>query len=230
VAVREKNPPRPPGYARTGAQIDKLARLRVMWALTWPGKENPYECAAPDCHETADPGRQYHCAMHEQRILRSGTYRPHRCARCGDDFKRYGGNRMLCDQCRESWGYCGSAAHEGERLLPLEHMRAGQASGDCKECSNLRNRERRRAGGMASREEWIARSRRSVVAGVAASAATGTLVTYQALADALGLDADRQREQIYAAAHSARQTLLRDHNRKLVAVSGQGYRTEMRRP
>lgn len=123
VAVREKNPPRPPGYARTGAQIDKLARLRVMWALTWPGKENPYECAAPDCHETADPGRQYHCAMHEQRILRSGTYRPHRCARCGDDFKRYGGNRMLCDQCRLPCGILAPPIWRGWR-------EAGPAIGD----------------------------------------------------------------------------------------------------
>lgn len=73
----DKPTPRPKPIspsARRAADMDKRTRLRVMWALAHPGKENPYECAAPGCHETADPTRRHQCAMHDARIRRLGTY------------------------------------------------------------------------------------------------------------------------------------------------------------
>jgi hypothetical protein len=137
--------PKAPKKKRTlERDLDKLARLRVMWALTWPGRENPYECIAPGCHETGDPSRRYRCAMHETRLRFKGTYEGHTCLRCGDDFKAYGGWRALCDLCRESWGYCGDPLHTGDRLVSRDQMVRFPGS-RCKPCINRYQRSRRRS-------------------------------------------------------------------------------------
>ena len=225
--VRTQKKPRSEGpAARKVVDLDKLTRLRVMWALARPGEENPYECIAPGCHETADPSRRHHCAMHEQRFRLSGTYDTHQCANCGSDFKRYGGYRMLCDRCRETWGYCGGALHEGERLVPREHMVKADTNTGCKACSNRRQRDKRRRQGIPSREEWAKarrdRSRRAIVAGLAASVEPGTLIPFEVLADALELDSSQQRRQIHEAVAAARRAGMPD--RTLVTVQGEGYR------
>lgn len=132
---------------RRARNLDKLTRLRVMWTLARPGEENPYECFAPGCCETADPMRNYQCAMHENRLRRTGAYGGFECIQCGDDIKSLGGRRKLCDTCRESWGYCGDSAHQGQRLLPRESF-PGMGKTQCKSCINRRSRQERRSRGL----------------------------------------------------------------------------------
>ena len=70
---------------------------------------------------------------------------------------------------------------------------------------------------------------RVIVAELVANADPGDLITYQTLAEALDLDEKEQRDQIRQAVSAARSTLLRDHNRAVVAIRGEGYRVALAR-
>ena len=70
---------------------------------------------------------------------------------------------------------------------------------------------------------------RVIVAEIVANTEPGTLIEYKTLADALDLDENEQRDQIRQAVSAARQTILRDHNKALVAIRGEGYRVALAR-
>lgn len=73
------------------------------------------------------------------------------------------------------------------------------------------------------------RSMRVVVAEIVANTEPGNLITYEVLAEALDLDEEKERDQIRQAVSAARQTVLRDHNKALVAIRGEGYRVALAR-
>lgn len=71
------------------------------------------------------------------------------------------------------------------------------------------------------------RSQRVIVAELAAGAAYGDVLSFEALREALGVPAgpdDAVRASVRQAVSGARRKLLQDHCRALVAVRGQGYR------
>lgn len=69
------------------------------------------------------------------------------------------------------------------------------------------------------------RSLRVIVADLAAKADHGTLLTFAALAEAIGAQDDEAgRNQVRQVVSAARPLLLSDHGRALVAVRRQGYR------
>jgi hypothetical protein len=67
------------------------------------------------------------------------------------------------------------------------------------------------------------RSLRAIVASLTASASPGDLLAYKDLAIALDLP-ENDRTQIRQAVSAARPVILRDHNRALIPVRGEGYR------
>jgi hypothetical protein len=73
------------------------------------------------------------------------------------------------------------------------------------------------------------RSMRVIVAELVANTTPGDLITYETLAEALDLDEKEQRDQIRQAVSAARQTVLRDYNKALVAIRGEGYRVALAR-
>ena len=69
------------------------------------------------------------------------------------------------------------------------------------------------------------RALRVIVAEMAAKAAFGDVLTFQELAQAIGVaDDEAGRAQVRQAVSAARPLLLNDHGRALVAVRGKGYR------
>jgi len=69
------------------------------------------------------------------------------------------------------------------------------------------------------------RALRVIVAEMAAKAAFGDVLTFEALAQAIDVGADEAgRAQVRQAVSAARPLLLNDHGRALVAVRGKGYR------
>jgi hypothetical protein len=69
------------------------------------------------------------------------------------------------------------------------------------------------------------RSQRSIIASIAAEAAFGQLLTFEHLAQSLGISGDPDlKTVIRAAVTAARPLLLRDYGRVLIAARGQGYR------
>lgn len=67
------------------------------------------------------------------------------------------------------------------------------------------------------------RSLRTIVADLTSKASPGDLLTYRTLAFALELPED-DRTQIRQAVSAARDVILKDQNRALIAVRGEGYR------
>lgn len=60
------------------------------------------------------------------------------CERCGKEPVRNGG-ASLCQECSESWFYCASAVHDGDRLVPLKETTGRDKSGRrCKQCLTIR--------------------------------------------------------------------------------------------
>lgn len=68
------------------------------------------------------------------------------------------------------------------------------------------------------------RSLRIIAAELVASGQPGDMLTYEQLGEALGLDPMHRRDQIRQAVSAARNVLLIDHKRTVVAVRGEGYR------
>lgn len=78
---------------------------------------------------------------------------------------------------------------------------------------------------MAAFQPKGSRAIRVIVAELAAQMAYGDLLTFERIAQAIGVsNEDRDRAQVRQAVSAARPILLRDHNCALVAERGKGYR------
>lgn len=68
------------------------------------------------------------------------------------------------------------------------------------------------------------RPRWAVIHDILASSATGSVVTYEVMADALGLHAERDKHAIQMAMRRAARHYAQTHNRAVEAVPNKGYR------